>query len=170
MSESFDFEEVDLFTTGAVGEPGHRVFYLQVGVGPTVLSFKCEKQQVAALAEYLSGVLADLPPADAAPASMRLTEPVLPDWTAGMMSVAFDETADRIVLVVEEMRVEEEPDAPPADDPATLRVRLTRDQVVAFIALATELVVAGRPPCPLCGHPMGADHTCPRSNGHGPPS
>ena len=29
VSTSFDFDEPDHFTTGAVGEPGHRVFYLQ---------------------------------------------------------------------------------------------------------------------------------------------
>jgi len=172
VTESFDFEGVDRFTTGAVGEPGHRVFYLQVGAAGTVLSFKCEKQQVAALSEYLAGVMADLPPADPLPPSMMtLVEPILPEWTAGVMSVAFDENADRVVLMVEELRLEDDPDAPPAtDDAANARIRLTRSQVVAFIALASELVVAGRPSCPLCGHPMGADHTCPRTNGHGPPS
>ena len=101
---------------------------------------------------------------------------------AGMVSVAFDQAADRIVIVIEEVRPEDfeepaDPDQPsPADraplsDPtrASLRVRLTRAQVVGFIAHATDLVEAGRPPCPLCGNPMGDDHACPRTNGHGPP-
>ncbi|MEJ7584878.1 MAG: DUF3090 family protein [Acidimicrobiales bacterium] len=162
MGESFDFESVDRFTTGAIGEPGQRVFYLQVETGSTVLSFKCEKQQVAALAEYLAGVLADLPPAEPDPAPMTLVEPILSEWTAGAMSVAFDEPADRVVLVVEEVRVEDDEEgAATAEDVTNLRVRLTRAQVVAFVALAIELVVAGRPPCPLCGHPRRRSHLPP---------
>ena len=85
-----------------------------------------------------------------------------------MLSVAFDQAADRIVIVVEEVRPEdfeepEDPDQPsaadraPLSDPsrASLRVRLTRAQVVGFIAHATELVESGRPACPLCGNPTG---------------
>ena len=67
-------------------------------------SLKCEKQQVAALAEYLAGVLADLPPARAAGAPAR------PHRAGGggvgrraSLSVAYDEPADRIVIVVEEV-------------------------------------------------------------------
>ena len=53
MPDSHDFEAVDLFTVGAVGEPGHRTFLIQAQAGPTHVTVKCEKQQVAALAEYL---------------------------------------------------------------------------------------------------------------------
>ena len=59
--------------------------------------------------------------------------------------------------------------AAPAPEAATLRVRLTRGQVAAYVRHADELVAGGRPPCPLCGHPMGTDHHCPKTNGHGPP-
>ncbi len=175
MSASFDFDEVDRFTAGAVGEPGRRVFYLQAVAQGTVVSCKCEKQQVAALAEYLSGVLADLPPAEGSSAG-ELVEPVLAEWTAGTMAVAYDENADRIVLVVEELVPEPEGEAEGAGDAAgdedtgRLRVRLTRGQVAAFIAFVPNLVSAGRPACDLCGRPKGADHSCPRTNGHGPPA
>ena len=38
----------------------------------------------------------------------------------------------------------------------------------AFIRDGAQLVVAGRPACPICGRPMDPDgHVCPRSNGHG---
>jgi hypothetical protein len=34
-----------------------------------------------------------------------------------------------------------------------------------------DLVNAGRPRCSLCGHPMDPEgHSCPRTNGHRPPS
>jgi|1185.fasta_scaffold255179_2 uncharacterized repeat protein (TIGR03847 family) len=182
MAESFDFDPVEHFTAGAVGQPGDRVFYLQAGAAGQLASIKCEKQQVSALAEYLAGVIADLPPAEPPERPLDLLEPVIAAWTAGMVSVAFDQAADRIVIVIEEVRPEdfqepEDPDEPsaaeraPLSDPtrASLRVRLTRSQVVGFIAHATELVESGRPACPLCGNPMGENHACPRTNGHGPP-
>jgi len=170
MSESFTFDEVEHFTAGAIGEPGARVFYIQAGQGAAVVSLKCEKLQVGALAEYLAGVIADLPPTEASTASMELQTPVLPEWVVGALSVAYDETADRIVLVIEEVVDESglDPDAP-SPEAASMRLRLTRGQVLAYIEHAAGLVEAGRPPCPLCGHPMGPDHACPRTNGHGPP-
>ncbi len=171
MSESFTFDDVQHFTAGTVGEPGARVFYIQAApVGGTPVSLKCEKQHVGALAEYLSGVISDLPPTEPSDASMDLVEPVLAEWVAGTMSVAYDAEADRIVLVIEELVDESglDPDGP-VPDPASLRLRLTRGQVVSYIQHATDLVEAGRPACPLCGHPKGPDHACPKTNGHGPP-
>lgn len=170
MSESFDLDDVQHFTAGAVGEPGARTFYLQTAAGGPLVTLKCEKQQVAALAEHLTGVVADLPPAERPPASLELLEPVTPDWVLGMMSVAYDDTTDRIVMLAEEALDPStvDPDLP-EPSPATLRVALTRGQVLAFIDHAAGLIEAGRPPCPLCGHPMGVDHICPRANGHAPP-
>ena len=65
MSTSFDFDEPDHFTAGTVGEPGHRIFFLQAAQAGSVATLRLEKQQVAALAEYLAGILADLPDAEA---------------------------------------------------------------------------------------------------------
>ena len=59
--KSFEFDEVDAFTTGTVGQPGQRVFFLQARAAGAVVSLKCEKQQVAALTEYLGRLLKDLP-------------------------------------------------------------------------------------------------------------
>jgi len=124
------------------------------------VSLKMEKQQVLALAEHLDGMLADLPPVDP-PSAPELVEPVVATWTVGGLGVAFDEDADRIVLVVQEL-VDDEVDE---DDAASARLRLTRDQVASFIARARELVAAGRPPCRFCGLPLDpAGHACPRAN------
>ena len=50
------------------------------------------------------------------------------------------------------------------------RILLTREQAAAFAIRATQLVEAGRPPCPLCGLPLDpSGHDCPRTNGHRPP-
>ena len=61
---SFEIDTPVVFTTGTVGEPGHRVFYVQAQGDGQVVTLKLEKQQVGALAEYLSGLLADLPTVD----------------------------------------------------------------------------------------------------------
>jgi uncharacterized repeat protein (TIGR03847 family) len=173
MSTSFQFDTPDRFTTGTVGEPGHRVFYLQAAEHGAVATLRLEKQQVAALAEYLAGILADLPDAEDEPDDVELVEPVVAEWVVGSLAVAYEEAADRILLVAEELVVEpdedDESDAPPAvdptEEPASARFRLTRDQVAAFIRRAAELVVSGRPLCPLCGRPIDPEgHACPRLN------
>lgn len=167
MSESFHLERPEHFTTGAVGEPGARTFYLQAAQDGHLVSIKCEKEQVRVLSEYLTEVLADLPEVPAAAVLSRdLVDPVVAEWTAGSMGVAYDADLDRIVLVVEELLLVEDPDAPPPDG-ATLRLHLERAQVQAFVVRAIELVTAGRPICPLCGQPIDpSGHACPRTNGH----
>ncbi|MDQ6696437.1 MAG: DUF3090 family protein [Actinomycetota bacterium] len=170
MSESFMFDEPRLFTVGFVGEPGHRMFFLQAHGDGTTVSIKCEKQQAGGLADFLTTILADLPPAgeDEPPPLTEALVPLEMAWIAGTMTVGYDEVSDRVLLVVEEVVVEadEEGGEPLSlDEPASLRVRLTRGQVAAYIAHALELVAAGRPPCRLCGQPIDSEgHVCPRLN------
>jgi len=165
MTASFDLPDPFVFTAGSVGEPGHRVFYLQAQADGVVVTLKCEKQQVGALADYLDGILADLPTPnrDSLPTLLDLVEPLVPEWVVGTLAVAWDESADRMVLVAEEL-VDEE-DAEAGADPAQARFRLTREQVAAFVEQARAAVAGGRPPCPLCGRPLDPDgHACPRLN------
>jgi len=154
-----EYLDPTVFTAGTVGPPGQRVFYLQAGDGGSVRSVRLEKQQVSALAEYLAGMLHDLPaPADVPPAP-RLVEPVAADWVVGNIGVAYDNELDRIVIVAEELVAEDEPDG------ESLKVILSRSQVRAFIERAEELMAGGRPPCRVCGAPMDpAGHACPRAN------
>jgi uncharacterized repeat protein (TIGR03847 family) len=160
----FDLEQPDRFSAGAIGEPGARVFYLQAAEGAAVVSLRLEKQQVAALAQYLQGILSDLPvvPADELPTELDLVEPVVPEWVVGTLSVAYDDGEDRIVLQADEL-VDEEAD----EDGGHARFHLTRAQVVAYCEHVEVLLAGGRPPCPICGQPMDPEgHVCPRSNGH----
>lgn len=170
MSSSFEFEEIDHLTTGAVGPPGHRVFYLQVGAGGDVVSLRLEKTQVAGLARYLSALLADLPPADELPGSMELVEPVVAEWVVGTLGVSYDEVADRILLVAEELVPDDDiEDLSDSSDGAVARIRATRQQVAALASRGADVVEAGRPNCPLCGQPVDPEgHVCPRLNGHRP--
>jgi uncharacterized repeat protein (TIGR03847 family) len=178
VSSSFDLTAPDRFTAGTVGEPGRRVFYLQAREAGLVVTLRLEKQQVAALCEYLAGILADLPAvAEPLPADLDLIEPVLEEWIVGALAVAYEEAADRILLVAEELvpleEVDDEDDERwiaepgPADlpDPATARFRLTRAQAQALVTHGQRLVGAGRPICRICGRPMDPDgHFCPRNN------
>jgi Protein of unknown function (DUF3090) len=62
-----------------------------------------------------------------------------------------------------------------ADDPgpattAVARLALTREQAAGVIEHGKRLLRRGRPPCPLCGFPLGDDHSCPKTNGHRAPA
>ena len=180
MSDSFEMLEPDYFTTGAVGVPGQRVFYLQGRQARTVVTLKVEKEQIAALADYLAGMLAKLPEAGTVSGDLPLLEPIEPAWAVGALGLGYDESADRLVVVANEVTEREEddgeeeeseaPEAPEsgdAGDGATARFLITRAQASAFVDRARALVRAGRPICPMCSQPKDpAGHVCPRSNGH----
>jgi uncharacterized repeat protein (TIGR03847 family) len=112
VSDSFDFTAPDLFTAGTIGPPGQRVFYLQAREGDTLVTLKCEKEQVRVLGEYLGRLLERLatPPTGSAARDMALVEPVSPAWNVGSIGVAYDEGSDRVLLVIEEVREGEDPD------------------------------------------------------------
>ena len=161
--DSFELEQPEHFTTGAVGPKGQRVFYLQAREGPLVVSLKLEKQQVGAHADYLEQMLEDLPDAPSTVASPpALVDPGAPNWIVGGLGVAYDERLDRIVLIAEELMGDDDTED---DAPAVARFHLRRDQVVAFVPYARSIVAAGRPPCPFCGRPVDpATNFCPCSN------
>jgi uncharacterized repeat protein (TIGR03847 family) len=116
MAASFDFEAPDFFTTGTVGVPGRRTFYLQAREAGNVVTLKLEKEQIRALAEYLAKLLNDLPKPGALPRDMALLEPVSEAWVVGSLGVAYDESADRILIVAEELTEETEEDEDEEDD------------------------------------------------------
>lgn len=171
MSESWEFLEPDSVVPGVIGEPGRRTFFLQASESGRTVSFKVEKQQVAALCEYLEGILTDLPAIHPGQfvAPISALEPIGMQWVVGGLAVAYEEDDDRLIIVAEEM-----PDFDDETDvdfdgfdvsAATARFRLSRAQVAAFIAVGADIVRAGRPPCRLCGRPMDpGGHPCPRLN------
>lgn len=170
MSASFELPSPHHFTAGTVGEPGQRVFFVQAAEGAVALTLKLEKTQVAALAQYMAELLADLQPVpdDELPSDLELIEPVVAEWTVGTIGVAFDENRDRMVVTFQEIQVlDEDTDPLLAEDDASLAtVVITRQQAMAFIRRAAELVSSGRPPCPLCGRPLDAEgHVCIKTNG-----
>jgi uncharacterized repeat protein (TIGR03847 family) len=171
VSASFELERADEFTAGAVGPPGQRVFYIQAREGGALVTLKCEKEQVSALGEYLTGLLVRVP--GGLPSVAReprdLAEPLEPAWPVGSLGVGYDEAQDRVVVVANEV-VEEDEEAETKTTPASARFVITREQAAAFAARARRVVKGGRPTCPMCGELRDPDgHRCPRANGHARP-
>jgi uncharacterized repeat protein (TIGR03847 family) len=178
LSRSFELPEVEWATVGTVGEPGQRTFYFQARQGSQLITLKLEKQQVAAMAQFLGEILSDLPVPDDVPDddALALVEPVEAEWAVGGLQLAYDSSADRIVVLAEEIgegddEVEQEEDGSSDPDRGAGRLGLTRTQASGLVRRGWDLVNAGRPRCSLCGHPMDPEgHSCPRTNGHRPPS
>ncbi len=170
MSDSHDLYDAERVTVGTIGPTGQRVFLLQGRQGSLVITVKLEKQQVAALSQYLAKVLEELPDPGILPQDLDLEEPLDAAWAVGTLGLSYDSAADRIVLLAEEA-VPEEDEEETADEAASMaRFTITREQAAALAIRGTELVEAGRPPCPLCGNPLDpSGHVCPRTNGHRPP-
>lgn len=184
MGFYFDFESADAFAAGAIGNPGERVFFLQVRAEGRTVSMKCEKEQVAELARFLRGMLADLPEGgDDQPARFATLEgPVEQDFVVGSIGLGVDRSNARMVLQFEEMILIDDAGDPVFTDEdddvlagldddddeqptAVVRVLLTAPQARAFCDVAESVVRAGREVCPLCGQPKDpARHACPRMN------
>jgi uncharacterized repeat protein (TIGR03847 family) len=163
VTDAFDLS-ADRLCVGTVGPVGSRLFLIQCRQGGTLLTLKVEKQQVAAMGELLARVVSDQERPGHLPDDQALEEPFEPAWAVGTIGVSFDETEDRVVLVIEEL-------VPEGEVGAIARVSVTREQAAAFTIQATRLVESGRPPCPLCGSPLDpSGHECPRTNGHRPPA
>ena len=167
MSEFHEFDEVDTFTVGTIGQPGARTFYVQVRADDQRITIKCEKQQTAAIAQYLRKVLADLPPPDdrPIPGAMKMVEPVHPVFTLGPIGLGFDRSNDRILLQLEELGEVDEEGEPLDVNRGHVRIYITRSQASAFADHADTVIESGRPDCEWCGSPIDPDgHYCARMN------
>lgn len=168
MSESFELEQPDFFTAGAVGKPGERVFFLQAREGGRLITLKCEKGQVRALGDYLSGLITKLgAPKGTVPTEMDLLPFAEPAWIVASLGVGYDEEHERIIVDAHELFEEEEEGQRAGEEPASGRVRITLEQAQSFVERAKELMKGSRPSCPVCSGPIDpTGHVCPRSNGH----
>ena len=179
MDDEIELEDVQRLSTGAVGEPGARAFYVQARNADTELTVLVEKEQVALLATEAVAFLdrlADEYPEDTVvlpPTSAELHEPTVPLFRARLIGLGFDPESELVLIELREHASDddEEDDEPvePAvetDEPGYVaRIYATRSQVRAMAAHGAQVVDAGRPPCPLCGMPMDpAGHRCPRWN------
>jgi uncharacterized repeat protein (TIGR03847 family) len=179
------FDPPERFVAGTVGPPGQRTFFLQARTGTRVTSVALEKQQVSVLAERIDELLDELLRATEGgssipampPGSLEdngpLEQPIVEEFRAGTMTLAWDSADERVVVevfpfteegVVEPGIPEEEVDEPEPEE--ILVVRLPAGLARAFSKRAAAVVAAGREPCPFCGGPMDpTGHLCPRANG-----
>ncbi len=167
MSVFYEFEEVDAFTTGAVGKPGDRTFFLQARQGRQRVAVKCEKQQVAAIVQYLRRVLSDLPPPEDKPmaGALELATPVEEVFVLGPIGLGYDRSSDKMIVQLEEVGAYDDDGEPLEGRDGHIRVYVTRAQAAAFCEHAEKVVAAGRPDCQWCGLPIDPDgHPCPRMN------
>jgi uncharacterized repeat protein (TIGR03847 family) len=173
----FVFDPPERFVAGTVGLPGERTFFLQASGGGRTVSVSLEKVQVRVLAERLASLLDTVQRAggatgEAVEDNEPLDTPVEEEFRVGSMGLAWDGDAELCVVEAMAQPAEDaETDVEPLSDadegPDALRVRITAGMARGFVQRALRVVVAGRPPCPLCGLPLDTEgHVCPRQNGH----
>ncbi len=148
---------VDRFAAGALGEPGDRLFLLEVEEGGSATSYVIEKLQVAALADEAKLLLRER---GMIGTGLGIDPGVVHEETSvafrvGGIQLVLGDDQDLAELVL--FSVEEDPPA---------QYELTLPQLDAFAREAVVVVAAGRAACPHCGLPMDPEgHNCPRGNG-----
>ncbi|MGC2176473.1 MAG: DUF3090 family protein [Acidimicrobiales bacterium] len=156
---NYIFTNPDRVMVGVRGEVGNRLFLLQVREGRRLVIVKCEKLQLAALAEWIGQVLHGLGRPGHLPDDFSLEPEYETDFVAGDIAVSVDDEEKTIDVTLESL-----------EEDSSLSIRLTRELAAGLAIAIVRLVDAGRPLCPLCGGPLDAKgHDCPRTNGHNAP-
>ena len=170
-----EFAWPDRVVVGTVGLPGSRTFYLQVRTGAQIVSIALEKQQSALLADKVDEILDQLIAYEGNPFSIPTItpielvdneplDPVQEEFRTGSMTLGWDPTTVQVVLEAFPLVDEDDDellDVAVTEPAEMLLVRMPVGTARAFATRTREVVGAGRPICPLCGHPIDADgHTC----------
>jgi len=156
MAEEYTFDSIDFITVGTIGEPGQRVFHLQVGKGQRLLTLILEKEQAAALSASIKNVLEEIEKQfgratdepDLSETDYELREPILPSFRIAQIGLGYDDRFDRVLLVVSELLPEDA-----TQEPRSAQVSATRDQMRGLAEFAARVVVAGRPTAQSNGKP-----------------
>ncbi|MEP6759629.1 MAG: DUF3090 domain-containing protein [Actinomycetota bacterium] len=172
-----DLGIVDRITADAVGEPGMRTFYLQARAGTDLVTVIIEKEQVELLARSVLELLADIPADTADPDpddDHELEEPIDPRWRAGRLSIGYDREDDRFLVEIDEftpeIEDEDDPRSLPIEEPESISLWASREQMLALAQHGDEVIGRGRPRCQFCGNPIDPEgHACPATNGHRTP-
>jgi uncharacterized repeat protein (TIGR03847 family) len=171
-SITYEVKPAEYMTTGAIGPPGKRIFYIQGRGIDQSITLIVEKQQIQSLAIGLEQFLGelherhpDLSVADPefSESEMELQEPIEPLFRVGHMGLGYDEEEDLLVLVAREIQP---PDADP-EEAAVVRFWCSRSQLRKMCQLGLKIAERGRPICGNCGQPIDSEgHFCPKRNGH----
>ncbi len=159
-----NFELPEAVALGAIGEPGNRVFVIQIRTTLDAITLKLEKAQVAGLVRYIALILGDLDKLGHLPKAAPVVPPLEPLFVVGEIAVAYSGDDDSVTLTLTELAEEEDEEA------SKVTVRITKELAGTLAIQGTELIEAGRPTCPLCGFPIEPEgHPCPRTNGYRAP-
>lgn len=168
----YELKLIDRITTGAIGAPGSRVFYLQGRAGDQLVTLIVEKQQIQALAVGLEEFLQELhkripglseSSQDYIEEEMALEEPIDPAFRASHIGLGYDEDSDMLILIAREVLPL---DADP-EDGSIARFWCSRSQLRRMCSWGLDLSARGRPICGNCGEPINPQgHFCPKKNGH----
>ncbi|HSP09453.1 MAG TPA: DUF3090 family protein [Candidatus Dormibacteraeota bacterium] len=164
----FELDPVERIAVAAVGEPGHRQFFLLASGSGRTLTLACEKSQIQALLVRLQQLMETqgIERAEGASEPARL-EPGEPEWQIGELGLGYHEARHMFVLVASQEGVT--PEEASDDESPSVRFWLSHRQVVAFSTQAENVLTSGRPLCPRCGLPTDpAGHPCPVMNGARP--
>ncbi len=161
----YELNPVTKIVIDAVGDPGHRTFYLQAKQSRTIVTLIIEKFQAQALAEGIDELLDKVGgPQSASTSELHLEEPLEPLFRVGQMGLGHDERSDHMVIIAYEIPETEDTDP---ETLAAVRFWMSREQARALATHAILVAAGGRPLCVLCGNPIDADgHFCPKRNGH----
>jgi uncharacterized repeat protein (TIGR03847 family) len=168
----YELDPVEAIALAAVGEPGHRQFFLMASGQGRTLTLSCEKAQIQALIVRLHQMMeAQGIEVEGQAASSRRLQPGEPEWQVAEMGLGYHAERQMFVLVASEAAGTEEssPSSSSGDDAPSVRFWLNHRQIADFSKQAEEVLSAGRPLCPRCGLPMDpVGHPCPANNGARP--
>jgi uncharacterized repeat protein (TIGR03847 family) len=164
----YELDPVEAIALAAVGEPGHRQFFLMAAGQGRTLTLSCEKAQIQALIVRLHQMMdAQGIEVEGKATSVRRLQPGEPEWQVAEMGLGYHAERQMFVLVASEAAGAEESKS--TEDAPSVRFWLSHSQIADFSKQAQEVLSAGRPLCPRCGLPMDpAGHPCPVSNGARP--
>ncbi len=170
-SANIEFTQVTRLKPEALGEPGKRTFRILVDSGSSAAILWMEKEQVFQLAlaiKQLSATISEDEQNTSGTGPVEREAPGLTnlDFRVNKLVLGHDASSGLFVIDAHELKEDEEGEAV-EEEKATVRMWANRKQMEDFSQEAFEVVAAGRPPCPLCGAPLGpTGHQCPRTNGH----
>ena len=175
----YEYNPVERFVCGTVGEPGERTFFIQARTGARITSVGLEKLQAAALGDRIGVMLKEIKRANPLLALIKapvdndpLEQPIFEEFRVGVIGLSFNSERDMVLVelqcITEAQSDEEELAADAEDDaPDLLRVSLNLSQAEAFAKRTAVVVGAGRLPCSFCAIPIDINgHLCPRANGY----
>ena len=159
-----EFTNLSRLAPESVGEPGKRTFRILADSESSSAVLWLEKEHLLELALGIQQLIANLPenagadgsvsPERQAPGLTRL------DFRIGKLALGHD--GNNGLFLIDAYDFEDA-----AQEAATIRMWMDREQLETFSNEALQVCAAGRPLCPLCDRPIDpSGHACPRVNGH----